>query len=179
MSGVTTAGFLLLLRDRVPHVRDERRMNRLHNLQPNLSPLDPVEQADPIAKEDRCQGDGKFVNQASIEVLEDGVASSCDPDVLVACGLTCLPQRTLNSIVDEVEGGPARAFPRIAFLLGQDKDRRMERGFLRPATFSAVEHPLPHNAHARTLEGFLRNAVVLAGLTTLAKLQILAFDGAN
>ena len=85
-----------------------------------------------------------------------------------------LPQCALDSVVDEVERGAARALPGAANLVGQDEDRRMERGFLGPEALSAFEHPLAHDAHAGTLEGLLQDPVVLAGLAAFAELEVLA-----
>src|SRR5215212_12200933 len=159
-----------MFRDGVPQVRDVRRVNSFSDLRCNLSPVDSVEQADPFAEEDRRQRDGEVIDQARVEVLEDGVGTSRDSDIFTSGDLTRLPQCALDSVVDEVESGLAWALPGTANLLGQDEDRRMEGCFLGPETFSAVEHPLPHDAHAGTVEGLLQDAVVLAGLTTVAKL---------
>ena len=51
--GIAAAWRLLLLRDGVPQVRDQRRVNRLHDLERNFAPVDPVEQPHP-----RAVGDG-------------------------------------------------------------------------------------------------------------------------
>src|SRR3954452_24475001 len=50
----------------------------------------------------------------------------------------------------------------------------MERRFLGPVKLAPVEHTLPHDAHAGSLGSRLQDAVVLAGLTTFAKLEVLA-----
>src|SRR5215218_4954687 len=160
--------------DGVPQVRDERRIDSLHDLRCDLVPVDPVEQADPLAEEDRRQRDGELIDQTRVEVLDDGVGTSRDSDILASGDLTRLPQRALDPVVDEVERGPARALPGTANLVGQDEDRRVERSFLGPETFSSLEHPLPHDVHAGTVESLLQDAVVLAGLTTFAKLEVLA-----
>ena len=49
----------------------------------------------------------------------------------------------------------------------------MEGRFLRPADFPAVEHSLPHDAHAGAVEGLFEDAVVLTRLPAVAKFQIL------
>src|SRR5688572_30837499 len=121
---------------------NERRVKRLHDLHRDLAPVDSLEQAETLTKENWRQRDVELVDQACIEVLEDNVGTSRDADILVACNRTCLPQRTLDPVVDEVERGPARALPGTAYLMGQDEDRRMERGFLRPEPFAPVEHAL-------------------------------------
>src|SRR5215211_6139638 len=108
--------------DGVPQVRDERRIDSLHDLRCNLAPVDPFEQADPLAEKNRRQRDGELIYQARVEVLDDGVGTSRDPDVLASGDLTRLPQRTLDPVVDEVERGPARALPGTANLAGQDED---------------------------------------------------------
>src|SRR5215203_1176841 len=159
-----------MFRDGVPEVRDVRRVKSFSDLRCDLAPADPVEQADPLAEEDRRQRDGELIDQTRVEVLDDGVGTSRDSDILASGDLTRLPQRALDPVVDEVERGPARTLPGTANLVGQDEDRRVERGFLGPETFSSLEHPLAHDIHAGTVESLLQDAVVLASLTTFAKL---------
>src|SRR5438105_7444984 len=50
----------------------------------------------------------------------------------------------------------------------------MKGGLLGPEALAAVEHALAHDAHAGTVESLLQDAIVLAGLTTIAKLEVLA-----
>src|SRR5215212_7523238 len=121
-------------------MRDERRGYRFYDLQPNLVPVDPVEQAHSFAEEHRCQRDRELIDQARVEVLEDGVGTAGDPDIPTSGNLTRLPQCARDSVVDEVERGSTWPLPWTANLLGQDEDRRMEWGFLGPETFASVEH---------------------------------------
>src|ERR1700737_2419953 len=102
------------------------------------------------------------------------MAASRNPDVPAAHHFARLPQRALDAVVDEVERGSTRALPGTANLLGQDEDGRMKGGLFRPARFPAVEHSLPHDAHAGAVVGLLKDAVVLTGLATVAKLQVLS-----
>src|SRR5215212_6033776 len=73
-----------MFRDGVPQVRDVRRVNSFSDLRCNLSPVDPVEQADPFAEEDGHQRDGELIYQARVEVLKDGVGTSRDSDILAS-----------------------------------------------------------------------------------------------
>src|SRR5438132_795203 len=47
-----------------------------------------------------------------------------------------------------MEGGPARAFPRLSSFGGHDEHGRMEGRLFGPVLFPAVEHALAHDAHA-------------------------------
>src|SRR5271166_1913871 len=149
---------------------DKRRVNRLRDLQRHLAPIDPIEQADPRTEEDWRQRDGELIDHARVEVLQDGIGTSGDPDILVPSDLLRLAQRALDAVIDEVEGSPAWALPGTAHLCGQDEDRRVEGSFFGPGEFSPVEHALAHDAHAGAVEGFQQDAVVWAGLTTFTQL---------
>src|SRR2546425_1826472 len=67
-----------------------------------------------------------------------------------------------------------RPFPGLAHLVGQNEDRCVKGRFFGPEAFSPVEHLLPHNANASALEGFFQHTIVMAGLTALAKLEVLS-----
>src|SRR5262245_6237351 len=111
-------GYLLLLLDRVSQMCDQRRVDRIYDLDRNLAPVDPLEQAPPRTEEHRRHRDRELIDQASVEVLLDDVGAAGDPDIPAAGDLARLPQRALDSIVDEVERGATRALPRLAHLLG-------------------------------------------------------------
>jgi hypothetical protein len=160
--------------DDVSQVRYEWRVDGLNDFERNLSSIDSLEQANPGAEDDRRKRDGEFIDQSSVELLEDYVSTASNADVFSSGDLARLPQGTLDSIINEVERGPAWALPGAANLLGQDEDPSMEGRLVGPETFSSVEHPLAHDAHSGAVEGRLQEAVFLACLTAFAKLEILA-----
>src|SRR5713101_5034218 len=99
-----------------------------------------------------------------------GAASNAD--VLAAGHIARLLQCALDSVVDEMERGPTRAFPRRAALPGHDKHGRMEGRLFGPALFPTVEHALAHDAHAGAVVRLFQDAVVAAGFAPVAKLQV-------
>lgn len=148
-------------------MRDERRRNRLNDFQRSFSPIDAVEQANPAAEDDRCQGDGEFIDQSRVEVLEDCVGSSGNSDIPSPGNLAGPHQGALDPIVDEVKRGPAWALPGAANLVGQHEDGRVEGRFFGPEPFPALEHPLAHDARAGAVEDLLQDPIVLARLAPL------------
>ena len=86
---------------------DDRRMNRLHDLHREFAVVDAVEQAQSFAEEDGGEGEGKVIDQAGVEVLQDDVRAASDSNVLVSRGSAGLAKRALDSVVDEVERRPA------------------------------------------------------------------------
>src|SRR2546426_7372456 len=118
--------------------------------------------------------DRKLVNYPSIQILLDDVSSSGDSSVSVPSSFSSLSKSTLNTIIHEVKSGPTRPFPGLAHLVGQNEDRCVKGRFFGPEAFSPVEHLLPHNANASALEGFFQHTIVMAGLTALAKLEVLS-----
>ncbi len=74
-------------------------MDGLNDFKPDLSSIDSVEQANPGAEDHRCQRDAEFIDQASVEVLEDYVSTASNADVFSPGRLACLPQGTLDSMV--------------------------------------------------------------------------------
>jgi hypothetical protein len=86
-------------------------VDRLHDLDRHLAPVDPLEQPPSCAEEDRRHRDRELVDQASVEILLDDVGAAGDPDIAAAGGLARLPQRALDAVVDEVERGSAGALP--------------------------------------------------------------------
>ena len=63
-------------------MRDHGRVHRRQDVQRNAPPVDPVEQADPGAENDRGQRDRELIDQARIEVLQDRVGAAGDTDIL-------------------------------------------------------------------------------------------------
>ena len=91
-------------------------MNRLHDLHREFAVVDAVEQAQSFAEEDGGECDGKVIDQAGVEVLQDDVRAASDSNVLVSRGSAGLAKRALDSVVDEVERLPALPFPGSASL---------------------------------------------------------------
>ncbi len=149
-------------------------MDGLNGFERNFSSIDSVEQANPGSEDDRGQRDAEFMDQASVEVLEDYVSTASNADIFSPGGLAGLSQGTLDSIIDEVERGPSWALPGLANLLGQDEDPGMDGRLVRPETFSPIKHPFAHDARSGTFEALLQEAVLRARLTAFAKLEILA-----
>ena len=54
-------------------MRNQRRVDRLHDRHPNLVPVDAREQRAPRAEEHRCQRNIKLINQPCVEVLQNRV----------------------------------------------------------------------------------------------------------
>src|SRR6267143_1217247 len=161
------------LADFVPKVCDLRRGNGFREVEGHLLAVNSIEQADPASEDDGRQRDMEFVDEPRVEVLEDRVSSPGDSDVAPPDDLARFLQRTLNPVVDEVEGRPAWALPRSSDLVRHDEDRRVERRLLGPKFFPALEHSLAHDAHPGAIEGVLEDPVVLTLLSAFAELEIL------
>src|SRR5690606_19265443 len=125
-------------------------------------------------EQDRRERDRALIDQPRIEVLADRLGAAADADVSIPGHLAGLPQRGLDAVVDEVEGGPTRALPWLAYLVGEDEDRRVERRVLGPPHFAALEHALADDGDAGAVERLLEDLVVRARLAALAKVQVLA-----
>ena len=92
----------------------------------------PSNRRTPLAEEDRRQRERELIDQARVEVLQDGVGASCDPDVLApAASRACRNALSIPSLTKWNVVPPGRSQGR-ADLVGQDEDRRMEGGFLGP-----------------------------------------------
>src|SRR2546426_1206506 len=106
--------------------------------------------------------------------LLNNLSASSDPNIFVPSCSSRLSKRALDTIVHEVECGAPGAHPGLPNLVGEDKHWCMKGRFFRPEEFSALEHPLPHDTHASSLESLFQHSVVMTCLAALAELEVLS-----
>ena len=64
-----------LFLDRILQMRDKRRVDCFHDLDPHFRPVDAVKQTYPRAKEDRRECNRELIDQTRIEELENGIGA--------------------------------------------------------------------------------------------------------
>jgi hypothetical protein len=88
--------------------------------------------------------DLQFVDQSSFDELPDGIRTTRNPDVLVACGCSRLLKGALDAIGDEREGRSSLPDSGFSCRVVQDEHRCTKRRRIRPRHLSLAEHPAAH-----------------------------------
>jgi hypothetical protein len=146
--------------DSVPKVGGRRRLHDPGDLQPELARVDPIEQPDPRPEQDGSEVELQLVEQADIQGLLHGGCAAGDVHVLAAGGFASLCHGAGDPVGDEGKCRAALADPRLPRVVGEDEDRRAERGWVGPADFALVEHAAAHHIGAGAGELLLGDLMV-------------------
>jgi hypothetical protein len=84
---------------------------RAHLRQREALGVDALEEPDARAEQHGRERDRELVDEAGAQVLLDRLGAARDADVAVAGDRAGAPQRALDAVADEVEGGAARGAP--------------------------------------------------------------------
>src|SRR5579862_6090627 len=94
--------------------------------------VDAFEQRLARTKQDRCDGDMKFINELLPKILPDCRRSSPDPDVLSAGGIACPLKRGVDAIGHEMKSGASLHHEWRAGMMGEHENLRMVNRVLAP-----------------------------------------------
>src|SRR5688572_4684153 len=106
-------------------MRDLRRSDGAHELEPVQVCSDPIEEALATAKESWRDAELHFVDKAGVEVLLGGLGAARQRHILVTRSRTRLVERGLDAIGDERERGVSER-ERLARVMREHEHRVME-----------------------------------------------------
>jgi hypothetical protein len=130
-----------------------------------------VPEAYALPQQNRRNGNMQAVDKAGLEVVAHHAWSAANSDIPAVCEACGLLERIGLGGIDKVERGATRHFDEGTRLVGQDKDRAVERRFVAPPPLPVrvirevmqAELARPHDLRADIGEVILRIFIVYAG----------------
>jgi hypothetical protein len=121
----------------VPDMRHARRFDRLDLSELRQRFAEVVEESSAGSEQDGYHGDQQLVEQAGREVLLHGAGAAADRNILLARGCSCLLERRVDPVGDEMEG---RSFELewLAGMVSQDEDRVVVRRLVSPVALPVL-----------------------------------------
>jgi hypothetical protein len=111
-----------------------RRFHPAHLLE--LEVANVLEQPLAATEQDGDEVELELIDQAGGEILLDEVGASPEEHILAAHGVPRLLERGLDPIGDEDEGGASLHLQRLAGMVGEHEDRRVEERVVAPPHLS-------------------------------------------